>query len=239
MRELIQKWRTLSAELENKKREHKDVVGSVSVQDGELNQAKQEWELEKEKLRSTINAVLSDVTSKKSELQSIENDTAELRRKVEERRRRNEEHLMVLNKRKKLVAEQLKAAELRDEGVKERFTAFEASREETRRQILSAIKKVEEAGPQESAEYEQKVRLLRNTIKETEATLEAEAKSWALEQAMKEFNEKSDARKWLLEEISAAEGGKDLWADLLQEANTLSVNDSLQSLQELRSIISA
>lgn len=239
VKDVVEKWRVLSNELKLLEHKKEEVVSTLNEQQSELSKARQEWELEKEKLRSTIQAVLADIIHKKTELQTIEEETAELRRKVDDRRLRNEEHLTVLSKRKKLVEEQLEAAQRRDEGVKERFAVFESSREEAKRQVLSAIRKVEEAGPQEEADYAQRVRVLRTMIQETEATIEAEAKSWALERAMREFNETCDARKWLLDEVSAAEEGKDLWADLLQEANSLSVSDSLQSLLELRSVVSA
>lgn len=238
VKDLIQKWRCLSNDLRSKNKELDDARGSLREFEVTHNKAKQDWEVEKEKLRNTINTVLADVTNKKMELKSIERETAELQVKVHERRRRNEEHQRVLDKRRKAVVEQLQSAEVRDAAVHDRYRTFEATRAEAKQQLVSAIKNVEAAIPQELEAHNQKVTQLRSKIEEITANMEAEAKSWELEQAMREWNRKSDARKWLLEEVSAAESGKDVWAELLQDANSLHIGDSLAAVNELRSVLS-
>ncbi|CCW61939.1 unnamed protein product [Phytomonas sp. EM1] len=239
VKELIQRWRSLNADLKTKNKELEEARESLRIYDGEHSKSKQEWDFEKEKLRNTINAVLADVTRKKSELKAIEEETAELRRKVEERRRRNEEHLKVLTKRKNTVLEQLKEVEKRDAGIKSRLSEFQANRAASKEQLLATIKKVEESLPQERETHEQKISQLKSKIAETEATIEAEAKSWALEQALRAWNEASRAHKWLLEEVAATESGKDTWANLIQEANALNPNENLATLRELSALLSA
>ncbi|CCW66282.1 unnamed protein product [Phytomonas sp. Hart1] len=238
VKELIQRWRALNSDLKTKNKELEEARDSLRIYDIEHSKSKQEWYLEKEKLRNTINAVLADVTSKKAELQAIENETTELRRKVEERRRRNEEHLKVLTKRKNTVLDQLKEAEKRDSGIKSRLSEFQANRAASKEHLLATLQRVEESLPQERDTHEQKVSQLKSKIAETEAAMEVEAKSWALEQALRAWNEATRAHKWLLEEITATESGKDTWANLIQEADALNPSESLATLRELRALLS-
>ncbi|EPY31797.1 hypothetical protein STCU_02823 [Strigomonas culicis] len=181
---------------------------------------------------------MAQVTGRKDELQRIEKETAELRKKVEERRRRNEEHLAILNKRRDVIETQKKEVDAKDAKLQDNLNAFLTSRDESKKQLQEAIRKIEDTIPQEQDVHHAKVRQLKSRIAEMTASIEAEAKSWALEMAMREWNQKSDARKWLLEEVNAAEGGKDTWADVVHEINSIQTKDSLQSLNEIRSIIS-
>lgn len=238
VKELIQRWRVLSNDLKLKNKELEDAREALNQVDSEHTTSVQQWDLEKENIKNTINAIVAQVTAKKDELQRIEKETQELRRKVDERRRRNEEHLLILNKRRQIVETQTKEAEERDAGIKERLAMFEKNREEARKQLQSAIQKIEDTLPQELEDHQQKVRQLRSRMAETAAVMEAEAKSWALEQAMREWHEKSDSRKWLLEEVNAAEAGKDIWADLAQEANNLQMPDFVKELGEIRALTS-
>ncbi|AIN98307.1 hypothetical protein LPMP_220120 [Leishmania panamensis] len=237
--ELIQRWRVLKGSLTEKGSELETVRKSLQVLEGEHARMVQQWDLEKETIRNTSSAIEAQVASKKDELQRIRLETQELRRKVEERRRRNEEHQLVLSKRKHMVDARVEEAEAKDAAVRERLTTFHRSRDEAREQLVAAVKKHQAAIPQEQAAHADKVLQLKSRIAETLATIEAEAKSWALEQAMKEWNEKSSARKHILDEVTAAEEGKDAWAELLHEASSIHIQDNLKTLAELRAMVSA
>ncbi|KAG5504897.1 hypothetical protein JKF63_04343 [Porcisia hertigi] len=237
--ELIQRWRVLKGSLTEKGSELDMVRKSLQELEVEHTKMVQQWDLEKETIRNTSGAIEEQVARKKDELHRIKRDTQELHGKVEERRRRNEEHHVVLDKRKQMVEARTKEAEEKDAAVRERLSTFRRSRDEAREQLLTAIKKHDAAIPAEQMAHDNKVLKLKSRIAETLATIEAEAKSWALEQAMKEWNEKSNARKQVLDEIAAAAEGKNTWADLLHEANSLQIQDNLRTLAELRSTVSA
>ncbi|CBZ26979.1 conserved hypothetical protein [Leishmania mexicana MHOM/GT/2001/U1103] len=237
--ELIQRWRVLKGNLTEKSSELETVRKSLQELEGEHAKMMQQWDLEKETIRNTSSAIEAQVASKKDELQRIKQETQELHRKVEERRRRNEEHQLVLSKRKHIVDARVKEAAEKDAAARERLTTFQRSRDEARERLLTTVKKHEAVIPQDQAAHEDKVLQLKSRIAETLAAIEAEAKSWALEQAMKEWNERSNARKHILDEVAAAEEGKDAWADLLHEANSIHIQDNLKTLAELRAMVSA
>jgi chromosome segregation ATPase len=237
--ELIQRWRVLKGELTNKGAELESARKALQEVEDEHAKMVQQWDLEKETIHNTSSAIEAQVTNKKEEVQRMARETEELLRKVEERRRRTEEHLRVLNKRMQVVTMRTKEAEEKDAGARERLATFRKSRDEARAQLLALVKKHEAAIPQEQAAHEQKVRTMKSRIAETAAAIEAEAKSWALEQAMKEWKEKSNARKHVLDEVAAAEESKDLWADLLQEANGIHIQENMKTLAELRAMVSA
>lgn len=237
--ELIQRWRVLKGGLTDKGSELEAVRKSLQDLEGEKTKMTQQWDLEKETIRNTSSAIEAQVVAKREELQRMERETQELCRKVEERRRRNEEHQRVLSKRKHLVDTRTREAEEKDAAARERLLTFQRTRDEARALLVAAVAKHEAALPQEQTAHEEKVRQLRSRIADTQAAIEAEAKSWALEQAMKEWNEKSNARKCLLDEVAAAEEGKDAWADLLQEANSIQIQDNLKTLAELRAMVTA
>ncbi|GET88482.1 hypothetical protein, conserved [Leishmania tarentolae] len=236
--ELIQRWRVLKGNLTEKGNELETVRKSLQELESEHAKIMQKWDLEKETIRNTSSAIEAQVVSKKEELQRIKQETQELHRKVEERRRRNEEHQLVLSKRKRIVDARVKEAEEKDAEVRERLTTFQRSRDDARERLLAAVKKHEAAIPQDQAAHEDKALQLKSRVAETLAAIEAEAKSWALEQAMKEFNEKSNARKHILDEVAAAEEGKDAWADLLHEASSIDIQENLKTLAELRAMVS-
>jgi chromosome segregation ATPase len=237
--ELIQRWRVLKGELTNKGAELESARKALQEVEDEHAKMVQQWDLEKETIHNTSSAIEAQVTNKKEEVQRMARETEELLRKVEERRRRTEEHLRVLNKRMQVVTMRTKEAEEKDAGARERLATFRKSRDEARAQLLALVKKHEAAIPQEQAAHEQKVRTMKSRIAETAAAIEAEAKSWALEQAMKEWKEKSNARKHVLDEVAAAEESKDLWADLLQEADGIHIQENMKTLAELRAMVSA
>ncbi|KAG5479018.1 hypothetical protein LSCM1_02860 [Leishmania martiniquensis] len=237
--ELIQRWRVLKGSLTEKGSELEAVRKSLQELEREHAKIVQQWDIEKETIRNTSSAIEAQVASKKEELQRIKRETQELHHKVEERRRRNEEHQRVLSKRKQMVDARTKEAGEKDAAARERLATFQRSRDEARERLLAAIRKHEAAIPQEQAAHEDKLWQVKSRIAETLAAIEAEAKSWALEQAMKEWNEKSNARKHILDEVAAAEEGKDTWADLLHEANGIHIQDSLKTLVEVRAMIFA
>lgn len=237
--ELIQRWRVLKGDLTDKGAELENARKALQEVEDEHAKMVQQWDLEKETIHNTSSAIEAQVASKKEEVQRMAAETAELHRKVEERRRRTEEHLRVLHKRMQAVTARTKEAEERDAGVRDRLATFTKSRDEARDQLLALVKKHEAAIPQEQAAHEEKVRTLKSRIAETAAAMEAEAKSWALEQAMKEWKEKSNTRKHVADEVAAAEESKDVWADLLQEANNLNIQENMKTLAELRAMVSA
>lgn len=239
LKELIQRYRALGESLTGKNEELEVARKQLEALDTEHSSAAHQWELEKENIRNTINAILTQVTAKRDELQRVERESAELRAKVDDRRRRNEEYVAILNRRRDAVLARKAQLDSEDRQRQESLDAFVRSRDESRAALKAALKKNEDLAAQEAADHEQKVRQLRSRIAETRATIEAEAKSWALEQAMSEWNAKSDARGYYLEEASAAEAGKDVWADLLQEANALQAEASFRALQDIRALLSA
>lgn len=186
--------------------------------------------MEKETIERTIKAISDQVTSKRDELEKVAKETRDLHAKVSERRRRNEEHHRVLERRREAVTAQLKAIESKEEGIKQRLSAFHESREASRKQLQEAIKSVENSQKDERRAHESTLQQIRSKIGETKATMEAEAKSLALETALRTWNEKCDARKLLMEELASAESGKDVWADILRECNSLQADDSLATL---------
>ncbi|KPI87577.1 hypothetical protein ABL78_3328 [Leptomonas seymouri] len=236
--ELIQRWRVLKGDLTGKGTELENARKALQEVEDEHAKMVQQWDLEKETIRNTSSAIEVQVASKNEEVRRMARETEELLRKVEERRRRTAEHLRVLNKRMLVVTTRTKEAEDKDAGVRERLVTFQKSRDESREQLLALLKKHETAIPQEQAAHDEKVRQIKSRIAETAAAIEAEAKSWALEQAMKEWKEKSNARKHVLDEVSAAEESKDIWADLLQEANSLHIQGNMKTLAELRAMVS-
>lgn len=237
--ELIQRWRVLKGELTDKGAELDTARKALQEVEDEHAKMVQQWDLEKETIHNTGIAIEAQVAHKKEEVQRMARETAELLRKVEERRRRTEEHLRVLHHRMQVVTTRTREADEKDAGVRDRLATFEKSRDEAKEQLVALVKKHEAALPQEQAAHEEKVRQLRSRVAETAAAIEAEAKSWALEQAMKEWKTKSNARKAILDEVSAAEESKDVWADLLQEANNINTQDSMKALAELRAMVSA
>ena len=236
---LIQRWRVLKGELTSKGTELEAARKALQEVEDEHAKMVQQWDLEKETIHNTRSAIEAQVASKQDEVQRMARETQELMRKVDERRRRTEEHQRVLQKRMEVVNARTKEAEEKDAGARERLTAFLKTRDETRAELLALVEKHENAIPQEQTLHDEKVRNLKSRIAETAAAVEAEAKSWALEQAMKEWKEKSDARKHFLDEVAAAEENKDVWADLLQEANSINIQENMKTLTELRAMVSA
>ncbi|KPA85594.1 hypothetical protein ABB37_00006 [Leptomonas pyrrhocoris] len=237
--ELIQRWRVLKGDLTDKGTELEGARKALQEVEDEHAKMVQQWDLEKETIHNTSGAIEAQVVSKKEEVQRMARETEELLRKVEERRRRTAEHLRVLHKRMQVVTTRTKEAEDKDAGVRERLATFQKSRDEAREQLLALVKKYETAIPQEQAAHDEKMRQMRSRIAETTAATEAEAKSWALEQAMKEWKAKSNTHKHVLDEVAAAEESKDIWADLLQEANNIHIQDNMKTLAELRAMVSA
>lgn len=239
MKELIQRWRTSSAELKEKNKELEKARESLHSLDSEHSQRVRHWDLEKENIKNTIDVILDQVKHKQDELERIENESAELRRKVEERRKRNEEYQVIITKRKQTVQARREECDARDDAVRSRLDTFEQSRDESRNQLLAAIQKIENTLPSERLGHEQKIRLLRSKTAEIDAAIEAEAKSFALEQAVKEWNEKFQLRKVLLDEVGAAEEGKDVWAGLLNDARSLGTEtDLMRRLSDIRASVS-
>lgn len=238
VKELIQQWRALSNELKRKNAELEQTRADLHALETQHAKTVQDWDVEKAGIQNTISLVWEQVAGRKEELARIEKDTSELQLKVDERRLRNEEHLRVLNKRRQAVAVKTQEVEEKDKDARERLRDFREVREESRKQLLAAICKLEDAEQQEHIDHQQKTRHMQSKIAEAKATIEAEKKSWALETAMREWNQKNDARRWLAEEAALAENERGTWAEVIREANTLSCDDYLQELDTLRTLIS-
>ncbi|KAK7196528.1 hypothetical protein NESM_000590500 [Novymonas esmeraldas] len=236
--ERIQRWRELKEKMTEKTNQVE--ARSKAVHELECRRVKevQEWELDKEERKGPLSAAAAEVASSTSNIERIEHETQELRRKVEERCRRTREHTEVIQKRKKAVSVLSKEVRGKDDSAQERLAEYTRTRQEVRRQLQAAMKKHEVAALQDQAAYEDKMRQHKSRSAEILATIEAEAKSHALEQAMNEWNEKSNARKHVQDEVAAAEEGKDVWAELLQEAHAIRIQDNLKTLAELRAMVS-
>ncbi|RNF14460.1 uncharacterized protein Tco025E_05830 [Trypanosoma conorhini] len=238
VKELIQKWRALSNELKEKNAELEKTRASLQELEGQHAKTVQDWDLEKANIQNTISLVWAQVSNKKEELSRIEKETSDLQLKVDERRLRNEEHWGVLNKRKQAVAARLHEIEEKEKDTKEGLRQFREAREEGRQQLLTAIRKLEDAEQQERVDHQQKTRQMRTRIAELVATVEAEKKSWALDAAMREWNQRNDARRWLSEEANTAENDKGAWVDVIKEAGSLHCDDALKELDTLRALLS-
>ncbi|KAH9600491.1 hypothetical protein LSM04_002028 [Trypanosoma melophagium] len=238
VKELIQTWRGLSSTLKEKNEELERTRAALNDMEAQHAKTVRDWDLEKANIQSTISLVWAQVSAKKEELARIEKEAQELQQKVDERRLRNEEHWRVLNKRKQFVKNQLQEMEEKDKGARERLRDFREVREESKQQLLFTIQKLEAIEQQENMDHQQKTRQLRSRIADMEAATESEKKSWALEVAMREWKQKSDARKWLCEEAAVAEKEQGTWAEIVREANNLSCEDYLKELDALRTLIS-
>ncbi|KEG06005.1 hypothetical protein DQ04_16621000 [Trypanosoma grayi] len=238
VKELIQKWRGLSNELKDKNTELEKTRVALNELEAQHAKTVQDWDLEKANIQNTISLVWAQVSNRKEELVRIEEETKDLQRKVDERRLRNEEHWRVLNRRKQIVTEQLQKLEEKDKGTRERLREFREVREESGKQLLSAIRKLEDTDQQEQVDHQKKTRQMQSKIAEIEACIDAERKSWALEMAMREWNQKNDARRWLCEEASVAENDKSMWVAIVKESNSLQCEDQLKEIDSLRALLS-
>ncbi|ESL11411.1 hypothetical protein TRSC58_00839 [Trypanosoma rangeli SC58] len=238
VKELIQKWRALSKELKENNVELETTRAALQELEGQHAKTVQDWDFEKANIQNTISLVWAQVSKKKEELSLIERETSDLQLKVDERRVRNEEHWGVLNKRKQAVAARLQEIEEKEKDTRERLRQFREAREESKQQLFSAIRKLEDAEQQERLEHQQKTRQVRTRIAELVASIEAEKKSWALDTAVREWNQRNDARRWLSEEANAAEAGKGVWAELIKEGEALHCDDALKELDTLCALVS-
>ncbi|RNF00406.1 hypothetical protein TraAM80_07599 [Trypanosoma rangeli] len=238
VKELIQKWRALSKELKENNVELEKTRAALQELEGQHAKTVQDWDLEKANIQNTISLVWEQVSKKKEELSLIEKETSDLQLKVDERRVRNEEHWGVLNKRKQAVAARLQEIEEKEKDTREGLRQFREAREESKQQLLSAIRKFEDAEQQERVEHQQKTRQVRTRIAELVASIEAEKKSWALDTAMREWNQRNDARRWLSEEANAAEASKGVWAEVIKEGEALHCDDALKELDALCALVS-
>ncbi|EPY42255.1 hypothetical protein AGDE_01668 [Angomonas deanei] len=237
VKQLIQTWRSLNAKRKERNQELEELRNGLVSLENDAAKGAQEWDLEKENIKVTISAIASQVLAKQEELDRIQKESDELKSKVAERRRRNEEHLAILHMRQKNILDRKKDADAKDMEAKERYSQFVHSRDEAKQQLLEHVRRVEESLPTQSEAHREKCESIKSRIREINATKEAENKSWQLEQAMKEWNAKSDARKYILEDVNAAESGKDIWADTLHELSTIDFRETDKSLAELRSLI--
>ncbi|KAF5215474.1 hypothetical protein ECC02_011839 [Trypanosoma cruzi] len=238
VKELIQKWRALSNELKEKNAELEKTRAGLQELEGQHAKTVQDWDLEKANIQNTISLVWAQVSDKKEEVLRIERKTADLQSKVDERRLRNEEYWCVLDKRRQAVTTRLQELEEKDKDAKERLRDFREVRDESKQQLISAIRKLEDAEQQELVDHQQKTRQMRSKISEVVASVEAEKKSWALEAAVRGWREKNDARRWLSEEANASEKNKGVWAEAIREADSMHCDNSLKELDVLRALIS-
>ncbi|EAN97529.1 hypothetical protein, conserved [Trypanosoma cruzi] len=238
VKELIQKWRALRNELKEKNAELEKTRAALQELEGQHAKTVQDWDLEKANIQNTISLVWAQVSDKKEEVLRIEKERADLQSKVDERRLRNEEYWCVLDKRRQAVTTRLQELEEKDKDAKERLRDFREVRDESKQQLISAIRKLEDAEQQELVDHQQKTRQVRSKISEVVASVEAEKKSWALEAAVRGWREKNDARRWLSEEANSYEKNKGVWAEAIREADSMHFDNSLKELDALRALIS-
>ncbi|KAG8344627.1 hypothetical protein ERJ75_000242000 [Trypanosoma vivax] len=238
VKELVQKWRALSERLNAKNKELETMRETVVDLEREFGRTVQNWSMEKANIENTISLVGEQVCEKEEELKSIVRDMTALQQKVDEKRQRNEEQLKLLNRRREAVTRKIQILEEEEKESKERLRVFREAREESRRHILNAIRKIEDAEPQEKVSHQQQVRQLRARIAEVEAKNKEEKSAWAYEIAMSEWNNKRNACRWLKEESEAAENEKGLWSAIVKEANGLACDDQIAELHALGAVLS-
>eukprot|EP00796_Vickermania_ingenoplastis_P010241 gene10241-7180_t len=217
VRQLIEKWRELNVELEDRNKHGEELRNVINNLKSEYTKSSKQWEIEKNEIRNTISGILKEVSVKRDELQDKEKLLVDLREKVQQQEKKNHEYEDVLSRRKAAVLHKIRELEHKDAGAKERLELFQkTARKSAHIQYISGLKK---------------------DIERVNQTACEERRTWELEQATRCWTLKCETRQSLLEEATAATSGKDLWSGVVQELNCLT-NDNCTSFHPLKGFIS-
>lgn len=237
VRELIQKWRLLNVGLEEKNRKIEEVRSSLNTLNTDYTQSVEKWEGEKSSIDNTIRSILGEVSSKRTELQRMEQEATELERVVNDRVRRNEQHNSILLKKKKEVDMKLEKAETKDAGFKAQLELFYENRESLRHNLQKSINNLKERYEADARKHENSMSDILKEATLTKELIESESATFTLEQTTKCYSSKNECRQLLFEELKAATTGKESWSDILQKINRASNEKSVENLIDLESVL--
>lgn len=230
VRELIQKWREISALLEEKQKELETSREGLSSLKLKYTKATEKWEEEKAHIQNTIARILDEVSSKKNELLLMEKEMKIMQEKIEERKQRNGEYATIISGKRSKVEFAVKEAEKRDKEPKELLESFIMSRDAINVKLLALINGVREQSSLSSKAHTSIVTNIREKIENTIRVRNAESNSWVLEQGTRCWAAKTELRQLLLEESATCATKKELWAGLLSEVHNLSSNRAIETL---------
>lgn len=237
VRELIQKWRALSIELEGKNKKLEASRASLNEVKAEYLKYSQKWELDKANINTTISNILEEVASKQKELHIMENETKDLQKKVEERMKRNAEYQKIISTRQSTVESKIKAADDKDMASKQRFEQFCINRDQMRKQLMCSVKSITEQSARETSSHNERMERFRKKITSIVETIGEEAKAWLSALGMRCCSAKAQECQAMLEEAEKAKMSKAFWTNTIQDLVSSSNEDSLAKLNRLESLL--
>lgn len=236
VRELIQKWREVSGMLEEKQKELETAREDLRSLKSNHTNAVQRWEDEKTHIQKTITRILDEVSSKKGELQLMENEMQQMQEKIEERVQRNKEYASIISGRRAKVERAIKEAEKLDAEPKAVFENFVANRDAIKKKLQDSIKGIKEQSSVSFNAHLRYVHSIREKIASVVRNRSIESHSWVIEQGTHCSSAKRELRQLLVDEAATSVTKKELWAGILSEIHNLSTARNLDPLSSYNSL---
>lgn len=237
VRELIQKWREISAQLEEKQQEAENCRGDLNSTKLNYANAIQKWNEEKMHIQCTITQILDEVSSKQTELQHMEKEMIGIQQKIEERKQRNKEYAYIISGKRSKVELAIKDAEEMDAGPKEVYENFVKSREAIKKKLHLAITEKSKKMNVSANSHLNFTSDVKKKISNVIRNRNTETSLWVRNLETRCWSAKSDLHQSLLKEASTSASKKELWAGILSDLHNLSSDSSLNSLNSCNALL--
>lgn len=237
VRELIQKWREISAQLEEKQQEAENFRRDLSSIKLKHTNAIQKWEEEKMHIQCTITQILNEVSSKQTELQHMEKEMIEIQHKIGERQQRNKEYSLIISGKRSKVELAIKDAEKKDVGPKEVYEDFVRNREAIKKKLQLAIREKNEKLNVSTNSHLHFTTDVKKKISNVIRNKNTETSVWVKDLETRCWSAQSHLHQSLLKEATTSASKKELWAGILSDLHNLSSDSSLNSLNSCHALL--